>query len=49
MQSGEMTNATWKLYFTGMGRPLIVNGCVIWGNCGHCLLMNVHKMMKQYA
>ena len=23
--------------------------CVIWGSCGHVLLLNVHKMMKQYA
>lgn len=38
-----------KLYFSGMVQPLIDYGCVIWGNCGHVLLSNVHKMMKQYA
>ena len=38
-----------KLYFSGMVQPLIDYGCVIWGSCGHSLLMNVHKMMKQYA
>ena len=38
-----------KLYFSGMVQPLIDYGCVIWGNCWHSLLMNVHKMMKQYA
>ena len=38
-----------KLYFSGMVQPLIEYGCVIWGSCGHSFLMNVHKMMKQYA
>ena len=38
-----------KLYFSGMVQPLIDYGCVIWGSCGHVLLFNVHKMMKQYA
>ena len=38
-----------KLYFSGMVQPLIDYGCVIWGSCGHVLLLNVHKMMKQYA
>ena len=28
-------------------QPLIDHGFVIWGNCGHSLLMNVHKMMKR--
>ena len=38
-----------KLYFSGMVQPLIDYGCVIWGSCGHVLLFNVNKMMKQYA
>ena len=38
-----------KLYFTGMVKPLIDSGSVVWGSCGRSLLMNVHKMMKQYA
>ena len=38
-----------KLYFSGMVQPVIDYGCVIWGSCGHVLLLNVHKMMKQYA
>ena len=37
------------LYFTEMVQPIIDYGCVIWGSCGQSLLMNVHKMMKQYA
>jgi len=37
-----------KLYFTGMVQPLIDYACVIWGSCGHSLLMNVLKI-KQYA
>ena len=36
-----------KLYLLGMVQPLIDYGCVIWGSCGHVLLLNVHKMMKQ--
>ena len=36
-----------KLYFTGMIQPLIDYGCVIWGNCEHILLMNVHKRMTK--
>ena len=39
----------WKLYFTDIVQPLIDYGCVISENCGHNLLMNVHKMMKQYV
>ena len=38
-----------KLYFSGMVQPLIDYGCAIWSSCGHVLLFNVHKMMKQYA
>ena len=38
-----------KLYFTQMVQLIIDYGCVIWGSCGQSLLMNVHKMMKQYA
>ena len=38
-----------KLYFSGMVQPLIDNGCMIWGRCGHVMLLNVHNMMKQYA
>ena len=37
------------LYFTEVLQPIIDYGCVIWGSCGQSLLMNAHKMMKQYA
>ena len=37
------------LYFTEVVQPIIDYGCVIWGSCGQSLLMNAHKMMKQYA
>ena len=38
-----------KLYFTGIVQTIIDYGCMVWDSCGQSLLMNFHKMMKQYA
>ena len=44
-----LPNDARRKYFSGLVQPLIDYGCIIWGNCSKDSLLQVHKIMKQYA